>query len=184
MLYIKMFHYVKMVGRRGEIMISYNIKTKCYGTAVIIILLLLFPSISTAARANKWVESQIEQTMQRFSKAYTDKDINAIMNIYSAEQDTVAIGTNEDERLVGPASIRAAYENDFAAFAQITGMDYKIRAVSVYGNVAWFFADLTVSVVYNGKPSSSTGRLTAVLRRINGRWRILQSHFSFPVLKK
>ncbi|MBF0564588.1 MAG: nuclear transport factor 2 family protein [Nitrospirae bacterium] len=134
----------------------------------------------TSVSRTKRVESEIDIMLKAFSKAYVDRDLIDVMSYYSTDQDTIAVGSNEDEKFIGPEMIKEGYLQDFLAAKQLKYFDVKVLALSSYGNVAWLFADANVGIVTKQKTIDVKGRFTAVLKRGGSGWKFVQTHFSLP----
>lgn len=125
---------------------------------------------------------EITAVVNKLAETYKNKDIEGVMALYATGPDTIAIGADvEAGKLIGPQQIRAAYERDFSTLKEISSVEYKVISISSSANVAWLTADGFASVVENNETIKFCGRLTAVLKNINGKWLFVQTHWSFPL---
>ncbi len=152
--------------------------------AWLLAFLLLFvftsgPGVASQDRGKK-TEADIEATLSRMAELYKAKDVAGLMTITAKEKDVTVVGILEEEPLVGYDRIRAGLERTFAGLTEIKSMEVKPYAVSESGGVAWLAADVRLIAVTKGKGVDLHGNMTAVLRKISGRWLFAQSHFSFP----
>ena len=120
--------------------------------------------------------NDLAAVVRRYYDAYTARDIDAVEQMSSDDQGAVAIGTDPDEWWEGGRTIKAALR-DYLADAQLTIKPGQPR-IGQTGDVAWF-ADRPALVTPDGHEIPC--RLTGVLRREAGQWRIIQSHTSIGV---
>ena len=90
-----------------------------------------------------------------------------------------AIGTREDEKSLGLDEVRTHLERDLAQSEAIS-IEPGWTSVSAAGSVAWVAGDGIIHVKASGQEISFPGRFTAVLEQREGRWLIVQRHFSVP----
>lgn len=119
------------------------------------------------------------EILEEFRSAVAARDVERLLDVYAPGGDVVGIGTAADEWYVGRESMREGFERDFADDAPFV-VDFAPPIISSAGDVAWLAAG------FNGRMPTSEGvvrlhgRFTAVLRREDGRWRIVQAHTSLP----
>ena len=126
-------------------------------------------------------KQKIEALYQAYSKAFNAKDVNAIMAAYDPKDLFVF-------DLVPPREYPSwdAYKKDWEAlFVAMPGpvkSDMSELAITVVGPVAY------ARNIQTGYFTSADGtridlavRVTDVLRKVNGRWLIVQEHVSVPV---
>lgn len=125
-------------------------------------------------------EARIREILELHARACEKKDVNAIMAMFAPDPNIVAIGTAQDERLVGPARIRAAYERDFARVISAK-LNYTWMTVGSKGDVAWFAAEMVAGVDTGTERIIAPARWTGVLEKRDGKWLFVLSHFSLPI---
>jgi ketosteroid isomerase-like protein len=74
-------------------------------------------------------------------------------------------------------------ERDFAQ-SEALSVDYQPQVVSEAGPVAWVAGRATVQARVDGQDLTLTGRFTAVLEQREGRWLLMQTHFSLPAAEQ
>jgi ketosteroid isomerase-like protein len=89
-------------------------------------------------------------------------------------------GTGIDERRVGLDQIRAQAERDWSQ-SDSAAFLWSWQSVSTFGSVACVAAEGSVRAQAGGQELSIPVRLTATLEPREGRWRIVQAHFSAPL---
>ena len=113
------------------------------------------------------------------AEAYSSKDVRAVLEVMANGPADVMIGTGADEWRVGPAAIRAQVERDFAQ-AETLSLEYRDLLVDGTDDVAWFAAKATVRATVGGTTWESPVRMSGVLARRSGAWKIVQWHLSVP----
>jgi ketosteroid isomerase-like protein len=151
-----------------------------YCAASLTIAALLCGPAVAAAKVSYATEAEITAVLTKMAELYKQKDVGGLMALYSRDKDVVAIGTMEDEKLIGYDRIKAGMEKSFAELTEIKSVEVRPFATSYSGKIAWCAADIQMTVVMAGKGVTITGRLTAVLRKTSGKWRFQQTHFSLP----
>ncbi len=125
------------------------------------------------------IEVEVIDMLNRYTKAYADKDIDAMMDLFLDDPDIVAIGTGTDEWVQGPDELREGFKRDFA---QADNIQVKFENVTIQsaGNVAWLSALMAMYAVISGKEALLSGRLSMVLENKEDKWLFTHLHFSLP----
>ncbi len=147
----------------------------------ILTLFLIAVSLPATAVAASKIEGQLGAAIEKLNGAYKSKDIKGVMAMYAKDPAVTAIGTVKDEKVVGPAAVKALYERDFNNFITVKKMAYKIISCGSSGKAAWLAADMSATFVTKDGEMDIAGRLTAVLKKTGKKWQFVQTHFSFPV---
>ncbi len=117
--------------------------------------------------------------LDEFRAAVAARDVERLLTVYGDGSDVVGIGTGADEWYVGRESMRAGFERDFALDSPFV-VEFAPPIIASSGDVAW------VAAGFNGRMTTAEGvvrlhgRFTAVLRREDATWRIVQAHTSLP----
>ena len=127
--------------------------------------------------AAKTVVSQIWE-------AFENQDLDLLSKTFANDPNMIILGTDEAERWVGVEAFLEAEKRMFAAFKveKIVTRD-EVLAIHQSGEVAWFstLADGD-GTTKNGEQIQVRGaRITGVVEKRDGRWRIVQYHSSIPV---
>ena len=128
-------------------------------------------------------KEQVNAVLDICNKGWETQDIAAISNVYAQDSDMIAFGTDLAERFVGWEDLEKSIKEMFAAFNDVT---YEIsnRTIKIgkSGDVAWFTEIQDIKLIMNEeKIELKNGRNTGVLEKRDGKWVIVQSHFSLPV---
>jgi uncharacterized protein (TIGR02246 family) len=132
-------------------------------------------------RASPSTQAAVQATLQQWKDAYSRRDMDGALAVMAPDADVLGIGP--DEWRVGPAEFKAQLERDFAQ-SEALSVDYEPLVVSEAGPVAWVAARASVQVRVEGQKLTLTGRFTAVLEQREGRWLLVQTHFSLPAAQQ
>jgi hypothetical protein len=131
---------------------------------------------------NKETEKQlVERTIRNSIGWAKNKDINLLYSIISNDTNYVEVDPNE--RIVkGFQDFKKA--EDFWMSDDFRAIRYEIRDLTINfsksGDTAWFFCMLDDINEWKGQPANwEDTRWTGVLERKEGKWIIVQMHFSF-----
>jgi ketosteroid isomerase-like protein len=113
--------------------------------------------------------AELEQFAREHLKAYSQGDLTRL--IAGCTHDVVSIGTDESEWVEGRAALEQALRTE-AGSVEIQVDDLTAQTE---GSVGW----LAGHIRYVGQGGEAArARVTAVARRDNGQWRLVQSHAS------
>ncbi len=127
-------------------------------------------------------QSQIQSLYQRFATAFRNRDLNGIMSVYIHDNSLFVFDVTPPRQHVGWNDYRDDWRGTFAAMKQPVRFTIHDLHVISSGDVAYSHSAQEISA-----PSAKSGtmhfivRVTDVLRRINGKWLIVQEHVSVPV---
>ncbi len=113
--------------------------------------------------------------MRQFGDAYASMDRAGLDAVLSDGEDLVLIGSS-DLWIEDKSELLTTLEEEVATLSPTVRMD----GLAAYeeGNIGWGSARVTL-VLPNGLEAA--GRWTTVLRREDGRWRLVHTHFSLSV---
>jgi uncharacterized protein (TIGR02246 family) len=134
-------------------------------------------------RASPRTQAAVQATLQQWKDAYSRRDLDGVLAVMAPDAGVVGIGTGPDEWRVGPGEFKAQLERDFAQ-SEALSVDYEPLVVSEAGSVAWVAGRATVQARVEGQNLTLTGRFTAVLEQREGRWLLVQTHFSLPAAEQ
>ncbi len=141
---------------------------------------LLGLTAATPASAQTSDKAAIRALYQRFNDGFNKKDVDAIMAAYAP--DVFVFDVIPPRQYVGAPAYRKDWEDLFAANPGPISDTVSDLSITVVGPVAYthcinegFMTDK------DGKQSHLAVRTTDVLRKIDGKWLIVQEHNSVPV---
>ena len=148
-------------------------------------------SANSAARAEptrtvaKPTADEIRQVLAAHDKALNDKNLDAVMNTFSSDANTVMLGTGAEERWMGPQEIRAAYTEIFKDYdpgtLQTDCASWKSGGADDAGTMAWLAATCNAKDSYQGKPREYKLNVSGTVAKQNGQWRFVVLHMSNAV---
>jgi uncharacterized protein (TIGR02246 family) len=134
-------------------------------------------------KADVKTEAEVMTTLNRFIKAYQDKDLAGILKLFAPDPDVVFYGNGEDEKSIGIVGIREQAEHDWSQSSAVS-LEIKWSSVSSAGAVAWLAADIEIHAGVGGIEMRLPARLTAVLEKRAGEWLFMQWHSSLPTVEE
>jgi ketosteroid isomerase-like protein len=134
-------------------------------------------------KADVKTEAEVMTTLNRFIKAYQDKDLAGILKLFAPDPDVVFYGNGEDEKSIGIVGIREQAEHDWSQSAAVS-LEIKWSSVSSAGAVAWLAADIEIHAGVGGIEMRLPARLTAILEKRAGEWLFMQWHASVPTIEQ
>ena len=132
------------------------------------------------------IKAQLEREQQQYADAWCNKDMNAISEIWSHDDDITLWNPDPRERIQGwegPNGVKALYEGIYASMATI---DFKISDVLVKVAKSGKAAVITYYVENDfvdndGNPGKMTPRVTVVRELIDGKWKTFHADASFSI---
>lgn len=134
-------------------------------------------------KADPNTENEIKQAIARLTENYEKRNLAGFMSCFAEDKDVTVIGTGADEKRIGRAQIETQVTRDWEQTNAIA-MRFNEVAVSAAGNVAWAITDGVFEIKIGQQELKVPARVTLVLERRNGRWLIVQSHFSAPLVNQ
>lgn len=128
-------------------------------------------------KADAQTEAAVLATVQEYTQAYEQHDMNRLLALFAPDPDVMLWGTGADEKRVGLAEIRAQAERDWAQSEAIS-LEWGWHSVSAAGSVAWVAADVIGHITVGGQQVHLPLRVSAVLEQRGGRWLWMQAHAS------
>jgi uncharacterized protein (TIGR02246 family) len=130
-------------------------------------------------KANEKTESEVTEALKTVADAYAKRDLKRFLACFAPDQDVVLYGTAADEKRIGLEQIQIQVERDWAQ-TETASMSFAWISTSASGSVAWAAVDGEFRFRADGQDMSLPARITFVLERREGRWLIVQAHFSTP----
>ena len=118
----------------------------------------------------------IEAVLRRMAERYAAKDPDGVLTLFAGDE-SIIVGTGEDEVRFGLEEIRTQVERDIAQADSIS-MGFEDLRMSVVGDAAFAYADAVLAGSADGEQFRLPVRMTAGLVRAGDDWRIAQIHVS------
>lgn len=128
-------------------------------------------------------QAEVKQVVDKFMQAIATEDLELISSLMAHDSAMVNFGTDAAERWVGWDDLEASLKKQFSVFdnSQVSVRDQVIR-VGHNGSVAWYSQIVDWSLEAGGERVSVEGfRITGVLEKTGGKWRMVQLHSSVGV---
>ncbi len=129
--------------------------------------------------ADAKTEAEVLSSLNKHFKAYENRDLNAVLSLYSEDDGVIVYGSGADEKRVGLKEIRKQVERDFEQSESVS-VKVEWSSVSSAGSIAWVAADISMIVKHEERKMRLPARFTGVLEKRKERWYWMQSHFSLP----
>jgi len=127
-------------------------------------------------------KAEVEIVLDKQLEMIETEDMELLAQINAKDAETVNIGTDASERLVGWEMLKKAMKEQFEA-SESSKLVAKDRIIKVHdsGVVAWFSETIDWEVVFQGEEIKMEGlRATGVLEKQDGNWVFVQMHYSIP----
>lgn len=124
-------------------------------------------------------KSEVTAVLKKLADSYADRNLKNVLSCFAPDSDVVLYGTGADEKRIGIEQIQAQVERDWSQ-TESAAISFDWISTSGAETVAWAAADGEFRFRANGQDMSLPARMTFVLEKGNGAWRIVQSHFSTP----
>jgi ketosteroid isomerase-like protein len=137
---------------------------------------------SSSTRTDKKATvDEIHAVLAQHDKVLSDKNLDALMDTFSSDPNTVVLGTGTEERWVGPQEIRAAYTEIFKDYDPGTlqaKCDWKTGNSDDAGTMAWLAAICGAKDSMQGKTRDYKLNVSATVQKQDGKWRFVMLHMS------
>ena len=132
------------------------------------------------------IEAQLQKEQQAYAQAWCDKDMNAISEIWSHDDDITIWHPGDRPRVQGwdgPNGVKAFYQ---AGFDGSKSIDFKISDVLVKVSKTGTAAVVTYFVEndfvdLDGKKGKAIPRVTVVRELVDGKWKTIHGDASFSI---
>src|SRR6266436_4829704 len=136
---------------------------------------------SPSAAAGDLVAAQeIRGWLDRWMKAFKEKDADAVMALYA--DDVIAYDVVPPLQYVGKAAYRADYQQFFSQYEDNLNVDIRDLHVGATGDLGYATGlELISGTLKHGQKPAVWLRFTSLLRKSDGRWLDFHDHVSVPV---
>jgi ketosteroid isomerase-like protein len=149
--------------------------------STVTVALLAIIAFAPTASANGTDEAEIRSILDRFAKAFQDRDMKTIMAMYAPGDVLVAYDVVAPLQYAGFDAYRKDYESFLSQYEGPISLQYRDMHVGVSGDVGYAFGLERMSgTLKGGSKSDMWLRFTSIFRKINGRWKDVHDHISVP----
>jgi uncharacterized protein (TIGR02246 family) len=139
-------------------------------------------SANSAPGLDKPSVDEIRAVLAAHDKALNDKNLDAVMNTFSTDGNTVVFGTGVEERWLGPQEIRAAYTEIFKDYdpgtLETDCASFKTGGADEARQMAWLAATCYAQDSLQGRKRDYKMNVSATVAKQNGQWRFVVLHMS------
>ena len=127
-------------------------------------------------------KSEIEKVIDLFFHAMDTQNFDLMKSLLPEDATMVHIGTDKDEIWKGWNTLMEATEEQFQRLEYYKASIHDLNVnFSQSNTTAWYFHLLDAEIKSNGKLTRlEKARFTGVLEKIDGSWKIMQTHVSVP----
>lgn len=127
-------------------------------------------------------EKEIREIYDRFSVAIKAKNLDAVMAMYTRDENAVYFDAFVPRQYVGYTAYRRDYAEFFKLFPGPASSAIYDLHVAASGDLAYASSiDRWVVTGADKKRVEMIFRATDVFRKVKGRWLVIHEHLSFPV---
>ena len=130
-------------------------------------------------KADPTTEAEIWALCERIIEANVARDVPAYMSFWAPDDDILYIGSGPDEIATGRGPIEAINDRVYSE-AQSMAILSRWHSVSREGPAAWVTGETDVQVIVEGEPFEFRFRYTLIFVMREGRWLIVNAHYSVP----
>jgi uncharacterized protein (TIGR02246 family) len=134
----------------------------------------------SAAAGDLAAAKEIRGWLDRWMKAFKEKDADAVMALYA--DDVIAYDVVPPLQYVGKAAYRADYQQLFSQYDSNLNVEIRDLHVGATGDLGYAAGlELISGTLKHGQKSAVWLRFTSLLRKSDGRWLDFHDHVSVPV---
>lgn len=154
---------------------------KRISVALAMVCVAMLAAVSVPARAQaSGDKAAIEALYKQFNDAFNKRDVAGIMSVYAP--DVFVFDVIPPRQYVGWEAYKKDWEDTLASMPGPVTSNVEELHITVVGSVAWAHSiDDGTLTDKDGKTMHLVVRATDVLRKIKGKWLIVEEHNSFPV---
>jgi uncharacterized protein (TIGR02246 family) len=139
------------------------------------------PQTKNAAPANADIDAakEIRGWLDRWTKAFTTKDADALMTLYA--DDVIAFDVVPPLQYIGKAAYRADFQQFFSQYDSDLKVEVRDLHVAATGDFGYATGlQLVSGTLKRGQKSEVWVRFTSLFRKSEGRWVNFHDHVSVP----
>lgn len=125
-------------------------------------------------------QDEISLLIREWYYAASEGQIENFLDFFVKDERTVYFGTDPYELWYGYDQIRQNFEENFKTYGKWSIMS-KNLIVHRTGDTAVFTDEVELAARYKESSFAEDARMTGVLILLDGKWKILQAHFSLGV---
>ncbi len=139
-------------------------------------------SLEEAVTDHESEKAKVQIILDCYTEALRTKNTGMLAEIFSQDDDVVMLDGNTPSRFIGWEALKERYQAHFDSYEKLD-ITYRDLIIKLHASseVAWLTCVFDWNCIFQGQRLSTEGlRATWVLEKKNGKWKIVQVHFSFP----
>lgn len=118
---------------------------------------------------------EIRAFFDEFILAYSKDELHSYLDLFQQDENLVIFGTGQ--KWIGWKSYKDAPTEDRKRFDKIS-LSYEWLKINSHGDIGWVAASVVFMMHTKGKEIRAPARLTGIVKKIDGKWKIVQCHIS------
>jgi ketosteroid isomerase-like protein len=124
---------------------------------------------------------QIAAVIEQYRRGFATLDVTALTAIWDQEYDHIIYIAQELAQPVqGWVGVERYYQRVASFLERVSTMEVSDVLVDILGDIASAFLRFHFEGEINGRPHIADGRVTFLLRRTSGAWKVIHYHESRP----
>lgn len=124
---------------------------------------------------------QIAMVIEQYRRGFATMDTEELKTIWDQNYDRIIyIAQEMREPVRGWAGVEHYYQHIAQLLERIRMMEVSDVSVDVFGEIAYAFLRFHFEAEIKGQPHMADGRVTFLLHRTSGTWKVIHYHESSP----
>jgi ketosteroid isomerase-like protein len=125
-------------------------------------------------------KDELSLQIREWYYAASEGQVERFLDFFLKEEETVYFGTDPHELWYGYEQIRQNFEENFKTYGKWSIMSKNLQVFQA-GEVAVFTDEVELAARFKESSFAEDARMSGVLIRRDGKWKIIQAHFSLGV---
>lgn len=152
---------------------------KAFGFVALVAAVALTLASGQTVTDEKTAERQIHDWIDSWTKAFSAKDVDRVMELYT--DDVVAYDIVPPLQYIGKPAYRADYQQFFAQYEDNLHVEVRDLHLGVNGELGYATGlEMISGTLKRGQKSNTWVRFTSLYRKVNGKWLDFHDHVSVP----
>ncbi|MDQ1265346.1 MAG: SnoaL-like protein [Bacteroidota bacterium] len=129
-------------------------------------------------------KQEVISTVETNLNSYCSHNLQGVLDTYAKIPEVAAYGSIYQESAIGYEKVKEIYKNDMSAPYQLVMRKFDNHRVIFIGEAANCVSDLKISFIHDSIDTKITARMTSLLKKLGGKWLLVQTVFqTFPTSK-
>ena len=154
---------------------------KAFGCIILVIAAATAtPATGQTAAGENTGEREIRGWIDRWTKAFSAKDVDSVMELYT--DDVVSYDIVPHLQYIGKPAYRADYQQFFSQYDDNLRVELSDLHVGASDEIGYATGlEMISGTLKRGQKSNIWMRFTSLFRKVNGKWLDFHDHVSVPV---